>query len=511
MSTTSENNKRIAKNTVLLYIRMLITLVVSLYTSRVVLNTLGVDDYGVYSVVGGIVVILGFLNGAMASATQRYLNFELGKNDFQRLQKVFSTSLIIHVLVAVAVLIIAETIGLWYLNTFMNIAENRMTAANWVYQFSVAAFLVNILSVPYNATIIAHEKMSAFAYISIFEVFLRLVIVYLLVLSPFDKLIFYAFLIFLVGVIIRIIYGIYCKRHFAECTVKWVNVDKPLMKDMMSFSSWVIIGNLSFIVHTQGIALVLNAFFGVVLNAASGIANQVNGAVQSFISNFLTAMNPQIVKTYASEEYNEMHKLLIRGCQLAFYMAAFFVIPLAIEAPIILKVWLKIVPDYTIIFVRLVLLITLLNSFSGILATAKGATGNIKKYQITLTSIGIAHLPLAIIAFYLGYPPQSAMYIYLTLIIIMQVVRIWFVCRSIGLGLSRFYREVVLRCLLVLILSAPIPILLHNIFISSFATAFGNCVIACCCVSVSALYCGFNRKDRKRIQQIIMTKLSLKK
>ena len=308
------NNQRIAKNTLLLYFRMLITLVVSLYTSRVVLNTLGVDDYGIYNVVGGIIVILGFLNSAMAGATQRFLNVELGRNDFEQLRKVFCTSLVIHALVAGVILVIAETIGLWYLNSCMNIAEERMVAANWVYQFSVATFMVNILSVPYNATIIAHEKMSAFAYISILEVVLKLVIVYLLVLTPFDKLIFYAFLIFMVGVVLRLIYGIYCKRHFEECTINNFKLDKPMMKEMLSFSSWTIFGNLGFIAHTEGIALVINYFFGVAVNAASGIANQVNGVVKNFVYNFLTALNPQVVKTYAAGQYEEMHKLLMRGC-----------------------------------------------------------------------------------------------------------------------------------------------------------------------------------------------------
>ena len=446
MSTQSNNNnKRIAKNTLFLYFRMLIILVVSLYTSRVVLNTLGVEDYGIYNVVGGIIVILGFLNNAMAGATQRFLNVQLGRNDFPQLKKVFATSLVIHALVAVVILAIAETIGLWYLNTCMNIAADRMVAANWVFQFSVASFMVNILSVPYNAAIIAHEKMSAFAYISILEAVLKLAVVFLLVISPFDKLIFYAFLIFMIGVLLRILYGTYCKRHFAECTISEFHVDKPMMKEMLSFSSWTIFGNLGFIAHTQGIALVINYFFGVTVNAASGIANQVNGVVKNFVVNFMTAINPQVVKTYAAGEYEDMYKLMIRGCQMAFYMVAFFVIPLMIEAPTILKVWLKIVPDYTVIFVRLVLLITLFDSYSSILATAKGATGDVKKYQLTLTLIGLFHVPLAIVFFCLGCPPQYAMYVYLFIIIALQVVRIWFVCTSIGLSLARFYREVVCK------------------------------------------------------------------
>ena len=507
MSHQSNNNKRIAKNTLFLYFRMLIILVVSLYTSRVVLNTLGVEDYGIYNVVGGIIVILGFLNNAMAGATQRFLNVQLGRNDFPQLKKVFATSLVIHALVAVVILAIAETVGLWYLNTCMNIAADRMAAANWVFQFSVAAFMVNILSVPYNAAIIAHEKMSAFAYISILEAILKLAVVFLLVISPFDKLIFYAFLIFMIGVLLRILYGTYCKRHFAECTISDFHVDKPMMKEMLSFSSWTIFGNLGFIAHTQGIALVINYFFGVTVNAASGIANQVNGVVKNFVVNFMTAINPQVVKTYAAGEYEDMYKLMIRGCQMAFYMVAFFVIPLTIEAPTILRVWLKIVPDYTVIFVRLVLLITLFDSYSSILATAKGATGDVKKYQVTLTLIGLFHLPLAIVFFCLGCPPQYAMYVYLFIIIALQVVRIWFVCTSIGLSLARFYREVVCKCLLVLALGLIVPMLMHLYLPEGIFSAFSTCAIGCVVYMAIALRFGFNGQDRNKIINIITKKI----
>lgn len=486
---------------------MLITLVVSLYTSRVVLNTLGVEDYGTYNVVGGIIVILGFLNNAMAGSTQRFLNVELGRNDLQHLRKVFFTSLVIHSLVAGVVLIIAETIGLWYLNTCMNIASERMTAANWVFQFSVASFIVNIISVPYNATIIAHEKMSAFAYISILEVMLKLVIVYLLVLTPFDKLIFYAFLIFVVGIVLRLIYGIYCKRHFVECTVVDKKMDKPIMKEMLSFSSWTIFGNLGYIAHTQGVALVINYFFGVAVNATSGIANQVNGMVTGFVSNFMTAMNPQVVKTYASGRYSEMHNLVIRGCQASFYMVAFFVIPLTIEAPIILKLWLKIVPDYTVAFVRVVLFISLFSSFSSILATAKGATGQIKIYQITLTIIGLFHVPLAIAFFMLGYPPYYAMYIYLFIVIIQQIVRINFVCKAIGLQLERFYKDVIARCLLVLVMGMAVPLFVHVSFSQSIWSSLITILLFALAFIAILMTIGFKKSDRNKILQIVSNKI----
>ena len=297
MATTTVNNKRIAKNTLLLYFRMILIMGVSLYTSRIVLNTLGVEDYGIYNVVGGIVIVLSFLNGAMAGATQRYLNIELGRKDYEKLKKVFTTSLLIHFGVALVIVLLAETIGVWFLSTQMNITPDRMYAAHWVYQFSIAAFIVSVISVPYNATIIAHEKMSAFAYISILEAVLKLVIVYVLIFSPFDKLILYAFLIFIVGVIIRIVYGIYCKRNFQECRIESWQVDKPLLKSMLSFSSWTILGNLSYIFHTQGIAIVMNMFFGVTVNAAQGIATQVSAVVKGVVTNFLQALNPQVVKT----------------------------------------------------------------------------------------------------------------------------------------------------------------------------------------------------------------------
>ena len=349
-------------------------MIVSLYTSRVVLSTLGVEDYGLYNVVGGIVVVLSFLNSAIAGATQRYLNFEMGRGGSVALKRVFSTSLLIHFIVSGVILLMAETLGLWFLNNHMVIAEDRIMAANWVYQFSIASFILTVLSVPYNATIVAHEKMSAFAYISIIEVVLKLFIVYLIQVLLFDKLIMYGFLIMLISVTIRIIYGTYCKRKFIEATFSKQNIDKSLLKNMLSFSSWTIFGNLGYILHTQGIAIVINMFFGAAVNAAQGISNQVNSAVSGFVSNFQMALNPQIVKNYAAGNLEDMHKLMYRGCRFSFFLISIFAIPLIIEAPAILNFWLEEIPEYTIIFVRLILLISVCNSYSSIMATAQGAT-----------------------------------------------------------------------------------------------------------------------------------------
>lgn len=508
MSDTIANNKRIAKNTLFLYFRMLLLLVISLYTSRVILRELGVDDYGIYNVVGGIIVILAFLNNAMASGTQRFMNVEMGHNNQDALNKVFATSQQIHVFVAICILIIAETIGLWFLNTQMNIPVGREAAANWVYQFSVAAAILGIFTVPYNAAIISHEKMSAFAYISIFEAILKLLVAFAIIWAPFDKLIFYAFLIFIVGVLNCGIYCFYGIKHFKECRRISLKRDKVTMHNMLSYSGWTIFGNLGYILHTQGIAIVINMFFTVAVNAAQGIANQVNSVVAQFANNFLVALNPQVVKSYAAGQIEDMHLLIMRGCKMAFCLLAFFVIPLCLEASTILHVWLGIVPEYAVVFMRLVLLISLVNSFSSLLATAKGATGDIKSYQITLTLIGALHIPFAWLAFELGGGPEYSMYVYLTIVIVLQMIRIWFVCESIHMSIRSFIKNVIIRCILVFALSAAIPTILHISIPPSIPTTIMVGGSSCFGVVITTLYVGLTKNERKAILRPIKSKIS---
>ncbi len=507
MSSVSATNKRIAKNTLLLYFRMLFLMAVNLYASRVILNALGVEDFGIYSVVGGIVVILSFLNGAMAGATQRYLNVELGRGDGEALKRVFNTAQVIHLIVSGVVLLLAETVGLWFLNACMNISPGRMAAANWVFQFSVVTFIVNVISVPYNATIIAHEKMSAFAYISIYEALMKLAVAFSLVFVTVDRLIVYGALLMLMQVSVRVIYGAYCNHFFEECRHFSTKVDKALLKSMLSFSSWTIFGNLGYIFHTQGIAIIVNLFFGAAVNAAQGIANQVNNAVNQFVSNFLTAMNPQVVKNYATGDLEQMHKLIFRGCRFAFFLISFFVIPLVLEAPTILRIWLKTVPDYAVIFVRLVLLISLLNCFSSLLATAQGATGKVKIYQITLTSIGFFHLPLTALFYWLGCEPYYAMYVYMVIIIIIQTYRIGFVSRSTGFSRMAFCKEVLSRCLLVFLVAAALPSILHLLLSPCFVTSVLVCALSVVCMGLSALYIGMTRNEREKILKKAFSKI----
>lgn len=507
MSLSNSNSKRVAKNTLLLYARMFVSMAVGLFTSRIVLNALGVEDYGLYNVVGGVVVLLAFLNSAMSSATQRYLNVALGKKDDVELKKIISNSIILHLLVALLIVLLAETVGLFFVNSYMNIPEHRMGVANWVYQFSVFSFIASVVSVPFTASIVAHERMSAFAWMTIFDVFVKLVVALSLLFVHYDKLIVYAFLLFLQSWLARIIYFWFCKRNFMECKTIKLIVDKPLLKSMTSFSSWSIIGNLGYIIHTQGIAIVINLFFGVAVNAAQGIANQVNSIVKQFVTNFLIAFNPQVVKTYAAGEIDEMHKLVLRGCKVACLMVSVLVIPLILEAPMILKIWLGIVPEYAVIFVRLVLLLTLFDSFSNLLATAKGATGDIKVYQIVLTTIGLTHLPLVWICFKIGCEPYWAQIIYLVIIITLQIVRVWFVCRAIKLSLSKFYKEVVLRCSATMILAMIIPVYMHFKLPEGIFYSLTTCTSCVVFIIFFSFFVGFTRIERENLLKIITNKI----
>lgn len=407
---TDSSNKRIARNTLLLYFRMLLIIIVGLYTSRVVLNTLGVSDYGIYNVVGGIVAMLAFLNSAMVAASQRFISFELGTGNMEKLKKVFCTSVSIHIVLAIIIFLIAETLGLWFVNTHLNIPPERMEAANWVYQCSILTLLLTIISVPYNSCIVAHEHMKAFAYVSILEAVLKLLIVYLLLLSgDFDKLILYAILVASVAFIIRIVYGIYCKRHFEECTYRLV-FDRQLFREMFAFAGWSVIGNFGFAIKDQGSNVILNLFFGTTVNAARGIALQVNGIISNFSNNFTMALNPQITKQYAAGEVETSVKLVYAGCRYSFYLLLLIAVPVMINIDYLLQLWLGTVPEYTSRFLILALVAALIDVMARPLVTALQATGRIKVFQIVICIIMLCELPLAYIILYYGGKPYWAMY-----------------------------------------------------------------------------------------------------
>ncbi len=442
------NTTRIAKNTIFLYFRQILIMLVSLYTVRVVLNVLGAEDYGIYNVVAGVVVMFSFVNNAMASGTQRFLNFYLGKKDNQKTQETFSASLGIHFFVAIIFVIAAETVGLWFVNAKLNIPPVRHDAAMVVYQISVVTTVFNILRVPYNAVIIAYEKMSFFASISIVEAILKLVVVFLLSATGFDKLIFYAFLLLGVSIIIMFAYKIFCNKKFE--TAHFISVkDKKLVKEILSFSMWSLFGATANVANSQGTNIVLNMFTNVTVNAAMGIANQVNAAVYSFVSNFQTAFNPQIIKSWAEGEKEYFINLIIRTAKISFLLLNFIAVPLIINAEFVLEIWLKNVPDYSVIFVQLIILCSLVDSWNGPLWMSIQATGKIKKYQIIISVLIFLNLPLSIIAFYLGFSGESILIIRLAILVINTFWRIFFLHGRVGLPRFKFICNVIGRCCLV--------------------------------------------------------------
>ena len=358
MSQTSENNKRIAKNTLILYVRMLFTVGISFYSTRLILANLGVENYGIYNVIGGFVSMFYMVTSTMTQAVSRFLTFDLGRGDIAKLQKTFSTSVNILLLMSFVVVLLAETVGLWFVNNKLNIDDSRMLAANWIYQFSVFSFVLEMISVPYSASVISHEKMGTFAFVTVAKVLLTLGIAFALTVSPIDKLVFYGLLVFLVELTIQMMYWIYCRRNFAECRYSF-KIENEIFKNMFGFAGWNFLTTCSSMLSTQGVSILLNMQFGPVINAARGVASQINGTVGAFYRNFTTALNPQITKAYALEDFEYVKKLVCKGAKFSYLAFFFIALPCMIEVDFFLSVWLKEVPAFAGIFVQLTLLYSL--------------------------------------------------------------------------------------------------------------------------------------------------------
>lgn len=498
------NSTRIAKNTIALYFRQILIMLVSLYTVRVVLATLGVEDYGIYNVVAGVVVLFSFVNSAMATSVQRYLNFYIGKNDAEKTQAVFSKSLIIHGFICLIFILLAETAGLWFLNSKLNIPEERTGAAFWCYQAAVFTTLINIMRVPYNAVIIAYEKMKFFAGLSIVEALLKLGVVFLLVLSPLDKLVSYSFLLTVVALLIFAAYKFYCNKNFETAHYK-KSSDRDLGKELVSFSGWSLFGAVANVANSQGTNIVLNIFTNVTVNAAMGIANQVNAAVYSFVSNFQTAFNPQLVKSYAAGEREEFSSLIFRTSKFSFLLLWIIVLPFSLNLGTVLTLWLKNLPDYSAGFVQLILIYSLIDALNGPLWTAVQARGNIKSYQIIVSLLIFGNLPVSIIAFLLGANPYSVLIIRIALGIVITVFRIVYLRKNMELKGSSFLINVILRCFLVMALS----FVLVKLFVFKL-NGLGYFVVSCV---LSVVFCGglsfflgFNKNERAVVVDFIKRK-----
>lgn len=504
MLTSSQNNKRIAKNTLLLYVRMLFMMGVSLYTSRVVLNTLGVEDFGIYNVVGGVVSMFGFINSAMASGTQRYLTFELGRGDMWQLRKVFSTSVYIHGLISLVIIVLAETVGLWFLYNKMTIPPERMGAAMWVYQMSILASVVMVMSVPYNATIIAHEKMSAFAYISVLEVVLKLVVVYILMIGSADKLILYAILIFAVQLFIRMIYGRYCGKHFEESRIVKI-WDGRLFREMLGFAGWNLWGNCAAAAFTQGVNILLNMFFGPVVNAARGVAVQVQGAINQFAFNFQTALNPQITKSYAVRDLDYMHSLIYRSSKFTFFLLLFLSLPVMLETETILRIWLKTVPAYTVPFLRLMLCVTIIDAVANPLMISAAATGRVRLYQSAVGGILLMILPISYLVLKCGGDPTSVFIVHLCVCIVAFTVRLFIIRPMIGLRLWEYFMKVVSRCLSVAAVAFAVSFVFRILLPHTLPAFVMVCIVCLLSVGMAVYGIGLTKDERK----FVLSKISL--
>lgn len=504
------NNKRIAKNTLLLYVRLLLIVGVSLYTSRIVLQILGVDDFGIYNVVGGFVAMLAYLRNVFVDATQRFIAYALGEGNESKLREVFSTSMTVFILLALLLVIIAETFGLWFVNNKIEIDPDRLYAANWVYQCSVITLVFSLLTVPYNSSIIAYERMNIFAYVSVVESILKLLIVYLLLISPEDKLITYAILHLVISFFVWLFYRAYSRRNFAECKYK-VGINKPLFKEMFSFSGWTLIGGLGFSFKDQASNIILNLFLGTAINAARGIALQVNSIIMSFSNNLFTAISPQITKLYAQGNIQESQKLVYVGARYTFFLMTLFTIPIILNVNYVLELWLKTVPEYTAEFLIITLISSSIYVLSKPLTAAIQATGDIKTFQIGVSIIMLLELPMAWVLLKMQYPPYYA----LLPSILTNLISIWFRIWNLKTMIKSYSYKFFLCniCLKCIMLFATIYIICFYIC-RDFPKEFVYLILSCCisltlsCIII--FFLGMHKYERKKIICLITNKITRK-
>lgn len=489
---------------------MLFIMLISLYTSRIILATLGIEDYGIYNVVGGLVALFSILSGSLSVAISRYLTFELGRENRKRLNIIFSTSVSIQCVMALVVCAVAEFVGVWFLNYKMNIPSERLYAANWVLQCSIITFMINLISVPYNATIIAHEKMSAFAYISILEVSFKLLIAYLLYISLFDKLVVYAVLLLVVALSIQIVYGIYCKRHFDEAHFKLV-FNKELVREMLSFVGWAFWGNGVVVLKDQGVNVLLNLFCGPAVNAARGVAMQVNSAVYGFVSNFLVAVNPQITKSYSSGDLVNMHSLIIKSGKLAFFIMLFLFFPLYANIDYVLSIWLVEVPEYTAMFIVLILMYSLLDCFGNPLLTGVLAQGNIKKYEIVLTVIYSSNFLASYYFLKLGYKPEWVFILNAIFKVFVIIALLWHSRIKYGFPIRSFLYQSFLRSLAVFGLCYGFISVIHISIVDAFVSFLISSFLIIGFTGLTIYFVGLNKQESQFIINAITSKLRVKK
>lgn len=502
----SHKGRIIAKNTLMLYFRMIFLLIVGFYASRVVLDALGENDYGIYSVVGGVVAMFSIISGALNSAVSRFITFEMGKGTRADLNKVYSTSVLIQIALSVIIIAICEPAGIWFIRNEMTISPDRIPAALWVLQFSLLSFVVNLMSVPQMASITAHEKMSAYAWIGMLDGMLRLAVALLIVHSPTDRLVWYSALMAVSVIVVRVAYGIYCRKHFPECRFRPV-FEKGLVKEMFSFAGWNFIGVTSGVLRDQGGNILVNIFFTTAMNAARGVAVQLNGAVQGFVTNFMTAVNPQITKSYASGERAYMLSLVKKSSKMAFFLLFIIALPMLFNTEYLLGIWLKEVPEHSASFVQLFLVFALSESLSSPLITAQLATGNIRNYQMIVGGLQLLNLPVAYVLLKYGAPAQSTVAVSIVISQICLVARLILLRKMIGLSMREFFAQVYLRVSVVALASLALPLMLMRVMPGGFAgfcLSVGICVL---CAGISILYVGCTKVERRKMVSMILSRI----
>lgn len=502
----SVKSRRIAKNTLMLYVRMFFMMFLGLFTSRIVLNALGENDFGVYNVVGGVVAMFTIISGALNSAVSRFITFEMGKGEDAQLNKVYSTAVTIQMILALIVVILAEPVGIWFIGNEMTIDPSRIPAAKWVLHFSLLSFVINLMSVPQMASITAHEKMSAYAYIGILDGMLRFGVALVIAVSGHDRLILYAFLMMCSVLIVRMAYGLYCRRHFPECRYRPV-WDLPLIKEMFSFAGWNFIGVTSGVLRDHGGNILVNLFFGTAVNAARGVAIQLNGAVQGFVTNFMTAVNPQITKSYASGDREYMLSLVGKSSRMSFYLLFVIALPLIFNTEYLLGLWLKDVPEGSASFARLFLIFALSESLSNPLITAQLATGNIRRYQIIVGGLIMLNLPVSYVLLFLGAPAESTVTVAIVISQLCLAARLVLLKDMVGLSPGLYIRKVYLNVLAVTSAALLLP-LVSEFFITDGLAGFCISVVICVIsAGLSILFVGCSSKERQELRELLLRRM----
>ena len=502
----NSGNKRIAKNTAILYVRLIFTMLIGLYTSRLILKNLGVNDFGIYNVVGGVVSMFAVVSSSLSAAISRFLTFKLGQNDINGLRLAFSTSVFIQFLLCLIIVILAEPIGLWFMHNKMTIPLGRIPAAEWVFHFSLATFCLDLINVPYRSLIIAHERMDVYSYLSIFEVAAKLLVVVVLVVAPIDRLVFYSLLLVLVSLVSRIVYGVYCSRSFKECNINFV-FDKTFFRQMFSFAGWNFIGAIASVLRDAGGNVVINLFYPPAVNAARGISIQVRSAVCSFSSNFITAINPPITKSFAKGATDYTFSLVFSGAKWSFYLLYMLALPVLINTHYILSIWLGIVPEYTVVFVRLILLLSLVDIISETLITLMLATGNIRNYQIVVGGLVLLNLPLSYMFLKLGFEPQVVFIVSILIGMICIVVRVGMLKLMVELPVKRFLKEVLMKIIIVSFISFSVPFIISFYIEESFGFFVLSCLVCLLSTILGVGLLGMTNNEKEILKSVVRNKI----